>query len=47
MARVLIVEDDVQMNELVCSYLIDNGYDAQGCFNGFEAFQILMKNLST
>ena len=30
MTRILIVEDDVQLNKMVCIHLNDNGYDA-GC----------------
>lgn len=39
MAKILIVEDDKQMNELVCSYLEGTGYEVTGCFNGLEALQ--------
>ena len=43
MARLLIVEDDRELNSTVCSYLEENGYDVLGCFNGAEAL-VKMEN---
>lgn len=38
MIDVLVVEDDLKLNEIVCSYLQDNGYHATGCLNPQEAY---------
>ena len=37
MVYILIVEDDIQFNRIVCSYLNDNGYTAVGCHSAAEA----------
>lgn len=37
MLNILIVEDDKELNNLVCSYFENNGYSVKGCFNGSEA----------
>lgn len=37
MIKILVAEDDRALNGLVCSYLSDNGYEAEACFNGKEA----------
>lgn len=37
MVKILVVEDDVSLNSLVCSYLNDNGYAYKACHNGKEA----------
>lgn len=39
MAKILVVEDDKDLNGLVCSFLQDNGYEAEGCFNGAEGLK--------
>ena len=33
MVRVLVVEDDVKLNQIVCSSLTAAGYEARGCLN--------------
>ena len=37
MARLLIVEDDKELNNSVCSYFESNNYIVKACFNGQEA----------
>ena len=37
MANILVIEDDKELNGLVCSYLENSGYNVKGCFNGTEA----------
>ena len=37
MVYILIVEDDVNFNRVVCSYLNNNGYNAVGCHSAAEA----------
>ena len=45
MVKILIVEDDKDLNKTVCSFLIQNGYDATGCLNANEAYDALYVNL--
>lgn len=37
MFKILVVEDDKELNRSVCSYLGRNGYDAIGCLNADDA----------
>ena len=41
MVHVLVVEDDVRFNQLVCASLNAAGYAVQGCTNASEAFDAL------
>ena len=41
MVRVLVVEDDERLNQIVCSGIQAAGYEAQGCVNAQEAFDCL------
>lgn len=45
MFKILIVEDDKELNRTVCTFLNQSGYEAFGCFNGEEAYDILYKNV--
>ena len=38
MFKILVVEDDRELNRTVCTYLNDNGYTATGCLNANEAY---------
>lgn len=38
MFKILIVEDDKELNKTVCSFLNHSGYDATGCLNANEAY---------
>jgi len=40
MLKILVVEDDRELNRIVCSYLTQNGYDTEGCFNVYEAYNV-------
>ncbi|MDR3012047.1 MAG: response regulator transcription factor [Chitinispirillales bacterium] len=40
MLKILVVEDDRELNRAVCSYLAQNGYEAAGCFNAYEAYDM-------
>ena len=44
MIRILVVEDDRDMNHSVCMFLQQNGYKAIGCLNVQEAYDQLFKN---
>lgn len=39
MLKILVVEDDRDLNRAVCSYLNQKGYKATGCLNAKDAFE--------
>lgn len=41
MFKILVVEDDKELNRVVCSYLDQNGYDAVGCLNANDAYDAM------
>lgn len=41
MFRILVVEDDKNLNNAVCTYLKQNGFEAQGCYNATEAYNAM------
>ena len=41
MFRILVVEDDKELNHTVCSYLNQNGYEAVGCLSAGEAYDAM------
>ena len=41
MFKILVVEDDRELNKTVCSYLSQNGYDAVGCLSANEAYDTM------
>ena len=41
MFRILVVEDDRDLNRAVCSFLNKNGYEAVGCLNANEAYDAM------
>jgi len=43
MSKILIVEDDKELNELVCSFFENNNYNVVSSFNGKEALEKLEK----
>ena len=45
MLKILIVEDDKDLNSTVCSFLEQCGYEATGCFNPNEAYDIMYDNV--
>ncbi|AMC94552.1 two-component system response regulator [Erysipelothrix larvae] len=44
MNRILIVEDDYEMNHLMCKFLRGCGFDVEGCINGEEAYDAMYNN---
>lgn len=44
MAKILVVEDDRDLNRTVCSYITNNGYEAFGCINVNEAYDVMYEN---
>ncbi|MBS7525154.1 MAG: hypothetical protein PWP51_2832 [Clostridiales bacterium] len=45
MVNILVVEDDVKLNQIVCTYLNDCGYKAKGCMNPQEAYDLMYNTL--
>ncbi len=44
MFKILVVEDDKDLNRTVCSFLNGSGYEAVGCFGANEAYDIMYGN---
>ncbi len=45
MFKILVVEDDKELNKTVCSFLNQNGYEAIGCLDGSKAYDALYQNI--
>ena len=45
MFKILVVEDDRELNKTVCSFLNHSGYDAVGCLSANEAYDALYENM--
>lgn len=44
MFRILVVEDDKELNYTVCSFLNQSGYEAEGCLNANDAYNAMYNN---
>ena len=45
MFKILVVEDDRELNKTVCSFLNHSGYEAVGCLSANEAYDALYANM--
>jgi len=45
MFKILVVEDDKELNKTVCSFLNHSGYEAIGCLNVMDAYDALEENI--
>jgi DNA-binding response OmpR family regulator len=45
MVNILVVEDDLKLNQIVCAFLNNNGYNAKGCLNPREAYDLMYNSL--
>lgn len=45
MVNILVVEDDIKLNQIVCTYLNDNGFNAKGCLDAGKAYDEMYNNL--
>lgn len=45
MFKILVVEDDRELNKTVCSFINHSGYEAVGCLNALEAYDALETDL--
>ena len=41
MVRILVVEDDKELNKVVCSFLAQQGYEVTGCLSAMEAYDAM------
>lgn len=45
MIHILVLEDDAKLNQVVCTYLNDSGFQAKGCLSASEAYDEMYNNL--
>lgn len=45
MINILVLEDDAELNRLVCTYLNDSGFRATGCLSAKDAYNEMYNNL--
>ncbi len=45
MFKILVVEDDRDLNKSVCSFLNHSGYEATGCLNAPDAYDAMYENV--
>ncbi len=45
MVKILVLDDDSKLNQAVCTYLNDSGFQAKGCLNAKDAYDEMYNNL--
>ena len=45
MFKILVVEDDKELNRSVCSFLNQSGYEATGCLSAEEAYDVMYETV--
>lgn len=45
MIHILVVDDDINLNKLVCSYLSESGFSVKGCLSAEEAYDAMYREL--
>ncbi len=45
MFKILVVEDDRELNRTVCSFLNNSGYDATGCLNATDGYDAMYETM--
>lgn len=45
MIRILVLEDDAKLNQMVCTYLNDSGFQAKGCLHANDAYDKMYNSL--
>ncbi len=45
MFKILVVEDDRDLNRSVCAFLNNSGYEAKGCLSAIEAYDAMYENV--
>ena len=43
--NILVVEDDIKLNQIVCTYLNDSGFHAKGCLSANDAYEEMYNHL--
>ena len=45
MFKILVVEDDRELNQAVCSYIAQNDYETTGCLSANDAYNAMYGNM--
>lgn len=45
MINILVLEDDAKLNQMVCTYLNDSGFQTKGCLHANDAYDEMYNNL--
>ena len=45
MIKILVLDDDPKLNQIVCTYLNDSGFQAKGCLSARDAYNEMYNNL--
>ena len=45
MINILVLDDDAKLNQTICTYLNDSGFNAKGCLNANDAYDEMYNNL--
>lgn len=45
MIHILVVEDDTNLNKVVCSYLKNSGFEGKGCLSAEDAYEEMYNNI--
>lgn len=45
MINILVLEDDIKLNQIVCTYLSDSGFAAKSALSAKEAYDLMYNNL--
>lgn len=45
MVQIIVVEDDLNLNEIVCTHLVSHGFQVDGASNANDAFKLMTANL--
>lgn len=45
MFKILVVEDDIELNKILCSVLNKNGYEATGCHNVSDGYDLFLESI--
>ena len=45
MIHILVVDDDAALNQSICTYLNDSGYEAKGCLSAESAYDAMYNSL--
>lgn len=45
MINILVVEDDIELNRIICTYLSDSGFRSKGCLNAEDAYDEMYNNI--